>query len=136
LLELIEYHQLGCNHPGRAAPAVILNMRRFFESAVFNIYCLSILLVYYVFWKFFLSVTLPALLAGILGFELVNALPPGRSIPAALTLAAIVALACSQWRNAESLRARLEALEQWRESQIVYVRGREPGKIEEAINPS
>ncbi len=50
----------------------------------------TVIFLYTFGWRCFIPFTLPALLAGILGFELVSDLPPARAIPAALMLAAQV----------------------------------------------
>jgi hypothetical protein len=76
--------------------------------------------IYHALWKWFVPFTLPALLAGILGMELLSDLPPAQAIPAALMLAGIVAAAWWQWWQTEGLRERLKALEQWREEHTEY----------------
>jgi hypothetical protein len=68
-------------------------------------------------WKCFLPITLPALFAGLLGFDLMDALPPDKGIPAAVMLAALVAVIGWQWWRTEDLRERLAALEEWRDDE-------------------
>jgi hypothetical protein len=71
----------------------------------------TVIFLYTFGWKCFVPFTLPALLAGILGFELVSDMPPAQGIPAALMLAGLVAIAWWQWWRTEGLRERLHALE-------------------------
>ncbi len=80
----------------------------------------TVIFLYTFGWRCFISFTLPALLAGILGFELVSDLPPARAIPAALMLAALVAIAWRQWWRTESLRERIRTLEDDADGLSVY----------------
>jgi type II secretory pathway component PulM len=67
--------------------------------------------VYCALWKWFVPFTLPALLAGILGFELVNSMPREKGIAAAVILMSLVAIAWWQWWQTEGLRERISKLE-------------------------
>jgi hypothetical protein len=66
---------------------------RFGKTLLLWVVLVPVAFIHYAFLKCFLPVTLPALLAGVPGYELAGVLPPGASIQAALILAAMVAIA-------------------------------------------
>ncbi len=80
----------------------------------------TVIFLYTFAWKCFVPFTLPALLAGLLGVELVSHLPPARAIPAALMLAGLVAIAWWQWWRMEGLRQRIRTLEDEVDDLYVY----------------
>ena len=91
-------------------------MRRF----LFLAFCYLAAFTYCAAWKWFIPVTLPALLAGILGFAVVSGLPQAEAFPAAIVLASMVGIAWWNWWNAEALRDRLKKLEDEVDELYVY----------------
>jgi uncharacterized membrane protein YfcA len=86
----------------------------------FLAFCYLAAFTYHAAWKWFIPVTLPALLAGVLGFFLVSDLPQAEGVPAALVLVSMVAIAWWNWWNAEALRDRVNKLEDEVDELYVY----------------
>lgn len=74
-------------------------------------FCYLAAFTYCAAWKWFIPVTLPALLAAILGFTVLTGMSQAEVIPTALVLVSLVAVAWWNWWNAEALRERVKKLE-------------------------